>query len=532
LLKLGCWIGTLCISLLLLAASDPAEGQTSRPPEGRWATARLSQPRARPFADAPTAAVVGTRVLFAGGEVGPGVSEVVDIYDAATGQWTTSRPPHPGPIALAVTVGSSVLAVWGYGPQPGTSVRAAVYDGTTGQWHDTGLLPRVLSPWSQSATAVGPFGLVVGQAVIPPATSPTPVPPPSDFPVDVDLYNSATGQWTSTTAPPMNLGAAIAIVGTTAIFAGGSPGCLVGPGVRCPGPSDAVALFDASRQQWASARLSEPRGLVAATTVGSKALFAGGSTTGPPPTEVRDSNVVDIYDAATGRWSTARLSEARVFLAAASVGSRALFAGGLVGTSGGAEARPSDRVDIYDSATGEWSTARLSQARAWLATAVVGSRVLFAGGSAGPSSPQSRDSDVVDIYDAAMGQWSMARLSQARRELIAAAVDGQALFAGGNVGPNSGQPSDVVDLYLSAPTGPQPAPALAHDERYFALTGYRLDDDQALAFFQAHGGVGTFGYPVSRTFGFLGCPVQVFQRLVLQLCPGHEPALLNLLDPV
>ena len=40
------------------------------------------------------------------------------------------------------------------------------------------------------------------------------------------------------------------------------------------------------------------------------------------------SNVVDLYNGATGQWSTAQLSLARSYLAAASVGNVALFAGG------------------------------------------------------------------------------------------------------------------------------------------------------------------------------------------------------------
>ena len=60
--------------------------------------------------------------------------------------------------------------------------------------------------------------------------------------------------------------------------------------------------------------------------------------------------------------------------------------------------------------------------------------------------------------------------------------------------------------------------------------GFRVDDD-ALAFFQSHGGVETFGYPISRRFTFLGCPVQMYQRLIIQLCPGQAPGLINLLDP-
>jgi hypothetical protein len=41
------------------------------------------------------------------------------------------------------------------------------------------------------------------------------------------------------------------------------------------------------------------------------------------------SSVVDLYNVATGAWSTARLSVARVQLAAVSVGNVALFAGGI-----------------------------------------------------------------------------------------------------------------------------------------------------------------------------------------------------------
>ena len=40
------------------------------------------------------------------------------------------------------------------------------------------------------------------------------------------------------------------------------------------------------------------------------------------------SDVVDLYDSGTGRWSTAQLSQARLFFSATSVGTVAIFAGG------------------------------------------------------------------------------------------------------------------------------------------------------------------------------------------------------------
>ena len=45
-------------------------------------------------------------------------------------------------------------------------------------------------------------------------------------------------------------------------------------------------------------------------------------------TSVDVSNVVDLYNSATGAWSTAQLSAARVAFAATSLGSLAIFAGG------------------------------------------------------------------------------------------------------------------------------------------------------------------------------------------------------------
>ncbi len=44
-----------------------------------------------------------------------------------------------------------------------------------------------------------------------------------------------------------------------------------------------------------------------------------------------DSNAVDLYNSASGTWSTAQLSVARYYLAATSVGNVAFFAGGYTG---------------------------------------------------------------------------------------------------------------------------------------------------------------------------------------------------------
>lgn len=85
---------------------------------------------------------------------------------------------------------------------------------------------------------------------------------------------------------------------------------------------------------------------------------------------------------------------------------------------------------------------------------------------------------------------------------------------------------------LTPTPGPvQQAPALAHDARYFNDTHFRIDDDAIFAYFQARGLVQSFGFPVSRTFTFLGCSVQIFQRQIAQHCAGSQVQLMNVLDP-
>jgi hypothetical protein len=83
----------------------------------------------------------------------------------------------------------------------------------------------------------------------------------------------------------------------------------------------------------------------------------------------------------------------------------------------------------------------------------------------------------------------------------------------------------------SAPPAAQKAPEVAHDERYFSETGFRIDDDGIWSYFRARGKVPVFGFPVSRSMVLLGCRVQIFQRQVAQACSGQAVTLMNLLDP-
>ena len=90
----------------------------------------------------------------------------------------------------------------------------------------------------------------------------------------------------------------------------------------------------------------------------------------------------------------------------------------------------------------------------------------------------------------------------------------------------------VLALIAACIAASVPLTSTVHAEtiRYFPETGFAITDSHFLDFFDARGGVATFGYPVSREFTFLGFPVQMFQRAVMQRFPDGHVQLLNLLD--
>jgi len=177
-------------------------------------------------------------------------------------------------------------------------------------------------------------------------------------------------------------------VGSVALFAGGTDS------LSALNPNSRVDLFFAHNQTWATATLSQPRLYHAATSVADVALFGGGENV-----TAQQTAVVDIFNVTSGTWSTASLSQARSNLAATSVGSLALFAGGQY--AGAFTQIDSDRVDVFNASSGQWTTTTLSQARSLLGAVTVGAVAVFVGGSANTQSV-----DYVDYFNGSSGQWT------------------------------------------------------------------------------------------------------------------------------
>lgn len=87
----------------------------------------------------------------------------------------------------------------------------------------------------------------------------------------------------------------------------------------------------------------------------------------------------------------------------------------------------------------------------------------------------------------------------------------------------------ATSLAVAAPAA-APVAAQATDERFFQQTGFRIDNDAIWSYFNQRDGVRTFGYPISRTFRFLGFQTQLFQRKLVQIGPNGNAQLMNVLD--
>lgn len=108
--------------------------------------------------------------------------------------------------------------------------------------------------------------------------------------------------------------------------------------------------------------------------------------------------MIDVFDAATNLWTTIALPHLRDNATPVAVGDQVVFAGGFVRSGG--QLATSNQVDIYHTATGQWTSAILSQATASVYSAVVGTTAFFLDDFKGD----------IDLYDAATGAWSRATL--------------------------------------------------------------------------------------------------------------------------
>jgi hypothetical protein len=234
----------------------------------------------------------------------------------------------------------------------------------------------------------------------------------------VDIYDTVTKQWTVGQLSKPRFDLEVLSHGNKVLFAGG---------VEFPFTTfNIVDIYDCQTGIWSTSTLSQARCSMASAVVGDLAIFAGGFTGNNIST-----NRVDIYNFTTNTWSTATLSQARAAASATAFGDKVLIAGGVTNAN-----IPTDRVDIYNKLSGTWSTANLSTKRAWQENAAtVDGKAYFAGGgiwgSIGARYGWYSPSDVIDIYDSATGEWTIDFLSHQYNEHSVVGVGNYLIIAGG-----------------------------------------------------------------------------------------------------
>ncbi len=197
-----------------------------------------------------------------------------------------------------------------------------------------------------------------------------------------------------------------------------------------------------------SIQLPEPRFGIVVSAVGNKILIAGGYTsyTGNQPTNF--SNRVDIYDITTGQWTITQLSEPRILGAVAVLGNKIFFAGGYNGSG------QRTKVDIYDVSANTWSITQLSQAREGIAGGAIDNKVFFTGGIIWNGGYNTQVLlDRVDIYDGSTYSSSTASLSEGRycindlEKITVTVVGDKIFFSGGSCNTIQDCSSNKIDIF-------------------------------------------------------------------------------------
>jgi hypothetical protein len=243
----------------------------------------------------------------------------------------------------------------------------------------------------------------------------------------------------------------------------------------------AVIIYNVATKTYTEKELSFPRLGAATAVAGNKVFFAGGFTNFDDDERPRVTDVVDIYDAASNTWSTAKLSQARGAVKAGVVGNKVVFAGGLKSNV------LSNQVDIYDLETAQWTTSQLAgEPRAIERVVADGSNIYFLGGFTAWENPTgfgftlTTASKTIDIYNVASGTWSRSNMQVERYNFSAVLVNDKILIAGGLAGvyPNEGITSNVEIITL--PTMQRSSTCLATATAWYGVEATALKNGSVI----------------------------------------------------
>jgi N-acetylneuraminic acid mutarotase len=333
---------TIAASVLCgVASASAAEASTTAPAQaeatGQWQfTGSLATGHGNWWNTGFTRLPDG-RVLAISGSPGPGaLTAAAEIYDPGTGKWTPAGSLNAARYAFgppSVLPDGYVLVAGGHDINVNDYATAELYDPATNQWTSTGSL-------NTSRRYPVQVELANGQVLV--ATGSQGPPTCTRYLTSAELYNPATGQWTSTgsTLVPRESANAIRLADGRVLLAGGYNG---GGGACTDTDPVDTEIYDPSTGQWSSAG-NLPHGWEGGAMVllpDHRVLMVDGNQThsGPFAEAV-------IFDPATSQWSEAAAPNLPRSGAAAT-----LLPDGKVLVSQGGQLQS----EIYDPAANTWS---------------------------------------------------------------------------------------------------------------------------------------------------------------------------------
>lgn len=224
------------------------------------------------------------------------------------------------------------------------------------------------------------------------------------FSTRVDIYDDLTGAWTVHDLTKPEPYAYSITVGNKVVY---YPHSI---------PNTQLEIYDASTGLWSFHPLPDTLFLSAVLQTGTHVVFSGGKTSS-------FNWGIYILNLTTGAWASKISTAQRPSIAR--VLNKIIIAGGFNFVTDKAY----DQVWLYDLDTETWRSSKLSTARTPYNPAVIGNKVIFAGGIADLSSVLG--STQVDIYDAASDTWSLDTLDQPIRIPSSVVVENTALITNG-----------------------------------------------------------------------------------------------------
>ena len=301
--------------------------------------------------------VSGRKVFFAGGCTIDDFSSAVDVYDYTAGKWSTlsSGLSLSRCLVSAASVAFKVIFVGGHQYEVSQSIYN-MYDTISGAWVNGDISS---ARHALASTSINGKIAIFASGYSSYDSSVTNV---------ADIYNVTSNTWSTYGLSVASQWPVAISLATTAYVAGGTD-------VDQTNAYRNVDTYNYITNSWSSSStaLSIGRSYFAVAAVGPYLVFGGGHT------GFSTSNVVDIYNYVTNIWSTSSLATARAAHAATSLGCKAIFAGGKIWDQ---EIYYSS-IEVYDLSTSTWTVLSvvLGAGVGFLSAATVGTTVIFAGGA-------------------------------------------------------------------------------------------------------------------------------------------------------